>query len=145
MLLREEEEKEGAPPLKLAMLRLGRSLAGKGRGAARQPTRQLGSVVGGEEDEDKRRLARREALRLWRDVVRTSKAFYWARPQDGQPWSLVLRESARKEFEQARNERDPIVLARLLVVGRQALEDVQRRFNAMEEQVKKRIDNTRIR
>ena len=95
-------------------------------------------------DDEKREDARREALRLWRDVLRTTRAFYWARPEDGQPWSRILRDSARKEFQEAKNERDPIILARLLIVGRQSLEELKRRFNAMELQIKKRIDNTRL-
>ena len=60
--------------------------------------------------------ANREALLLYRDVLRTAKAFYWA-DEKGREWPLVLRESARKEFEEARNERDPLIVARLLVVG----------------------------
>jgi hypothetical protein len=32
--------------------------------------------------------------------------------------SQVIRQSARKEFEEARNEQDPEVIARLLLVGR---------------------------
>lgn len=74
-----------------------------------------------------------------------TKAFYWARPEDGQPWSKVLRESARKEFEEARRERDPVIIARMLVVGNQAVDELKRRFNAMEDQVKKRIEKTRLR
>ena len=61
-----------------------------------------------------------EALRLYRDILRRSRSFYW--PNDkGEPWNKVLQESARKEFEQARHETDPLIVARLLVVGRDAL------------------------
>ena len=61
-----------------------------------------------------------EALRLYRDILRRSRSFYW--PNDkGEPWNKVLQESARKEFEQARYETDPLIVARLLVVGRDAL------------------------
>eukprot|EP00904_Undaria_pinnatifida_P008825 jgi/Undpi1/5072/HiC_scaffold_19.g08424.m1 len=38
----------------------------------------------------------------------------------------ILRESSRQEFEQARHETDPLVVARLLVVGRQCLNDTIR-------------------
>ena len=45
----------------------------------------------------------REALRLYREILRTTRAFYW--PNDkGEPWNVVLRRSARDEFEQAREE-----------------------------------------
>lgn len=40
---------------------------------------------------------------------------------DGRVWADILKENARKEFEQARYERDPEMISRLLVVGRDAL------------------------
>ena len=33
----------------------------------------------------------------------------------------MLRDNARKEFEQARHETDPLIVARMLVVGRDCL------------------------
>jgi len=85
-----------------------------------------------------------EALRLYRDILRTAKYFYWPN-DDGLPWCNVLRDSARKEFEEARDERDPLIVARLLVVGRQCVLDTQVKFNQMEEQMKKHVDRTRKR
>ena len=43
---------------------------------------------------------------------------------------------ARKEFEEARNERDPLIGARLLVVGREALQKIQERHRDLEEEMK---------
>ena len=40
--------------------------------------------------------------------------------------SKVLKDSARKEFEQAKYERDPAVITRLLFVGRDCLNKVKR-------------------
>jgi hypothetical protein len=40
----------------------------------------------------------------------------------------VLRESARQEFEAARHERDPEIVNRLLVVGRDSVHKVAERF-----------------
>ena len=61
-----------------------------------------------------------EALRLYREILRRTRSFYW--PNDkGEPWNKVLQESARKEFEQARHETDPLIVARMLVVGRDCL------------------------
>ncbi|MEL6209733.1 MAG: SWIM zinc finger family protein, partial [Pseudomonadota bacterium] len=45
-----------------------------------------------------------------------------------EPWNEVLRRNARKEFEEARYERDPLLVARMLVVGRQCLDDALRKF-----------------
>jgi hypothetical protein len=46
----------------------------------------------------------REALNLYREIIRTSRSFYWADPKTGQEWTAVLQKSARKEFEAARYE-----------------------------------------
>ena len=91
-----------------------------------------------------RAQTRREVLALWRDVLRTSRAFYWSN-EKGIPWCRVLRESARKEFEEARHEKDPVIIMRLLVVGRQCVDETRRRFNDVENVIRKRIENTRIR
>ncbi|XP_015065091.1 uncharacterized protein LOC107010328 [Solanum pennellii] len=65
--------------------------------------------------------SRREALSLYRDVIRATRFFMWANSQ-GIPWRDVLRENVRKEFEEARFERDPEVITRLLIGGRDALQ-----------------------
>ena len=75
-------------------------------------------------------------------VVIVAKAFYWPNDQ-GEQWSVVLRRNARKEFEQGRYETDPIVVARMLVVGRDCLMELQHRFNAIEESIKNRVTKTR--
>jgi hypothetical protein len=62
-----------------------------------------------------------EATRLYRDILRACRLFVWEEPGSGQPWGKVLAGSARKEFEQARHERDPMIIHQLLVGGRDAL------------------------
>ena len=39
----------------------------------------------------------------------------------GEPWRDALRRSARQEFDASKLERDPIMIARMLVVGRDAV------------------------
>ncbi|KAH7423571.1 hypothetical protein KP509_12G061700 [Ceratopteris richardii] len=75
------------------------------------------------EEEGRRRLitTRREALSLYRDILRATRVFLWPNEQ-GILWRDVLRSSARKEFEDARFEQDPEIVARLLVGGRDALQ-----------------------
>jgi len=87
---------------------------------------------------------RREVLNLYRDVLRTCRAFYWSNDK-GIPWSRVLRESARKEFEQARTERDPVIIARMLFVGKQCVEETRNGFNKAEEVIRNRVEKTRVR
>jgi hypothetical protein len=78
-----------------------------------------------EEDEvlTRQRLTstRREALSLYRDVIRATRYFTWA-DSKGALWRDVLRQNARQEFEQARFEKDPEVITRLLIGGHDAVE-----------------------
>lgn len=71
----------------------------------------------------RRRLTsnRREALSLYRDILRVSRYFVWPDSR-GVLWRDVLRENARKEFEEARFEKDPEIVTRLLIGGRDAVE-----------------------
>ncbi|GAB5037808.1 Hypothetical protein NocV09_10900070 [Nannochloropsis oceanica] len=86
----------------------------------------------------------REALRLYREILRTARRFYW--PNDhGESWRDVLRREARKEFEQAREERDPLIVARLLVVGRDCVMQTQYKFDMAQMKIKENVDKTRTR
>ena len=87
---------------------------------------------------------RREALSLYRDVLRTCRAFYWSNDK-GIPWRKILQESARKEFEIGRMEKDPLVIARMLFVGRQCVEETRNRFNEVENVIRKQVEHSRIR
>ncbi|CAN0057345.1 unnamed protein product [Sphacelaria rigidula] len=61
------------------------------------------------------------------------------------PRSKILRESSRKEFEQARHETDRLVVARLLVVGRQCLNNTIRGVEKADQRIADRIKETRSR
>lgn len=82
---------------------------------------------------------RQEALSLYREILRTAKHFHWC-DDTGKPWNLRLKEEARKEFEVAKEETDPLVLARLLVTGRDCVQQVQNRFNEADKAAWDRID-----
>ncbi|XP_010247976.1 PREDICTED: uncharacterized protein LOC104590903 [Nelumbo nucifera] len=64
---------------------------------------------------------RREALSLYRDILRATRFFVWPDSR-GVLWRDILRENARQEFEEARLERDPEVITRLLIGGRDAVQ-----------------------
>lgn len=89
--------------------------------------RHLDSPKTSKDEEDERvvrqRLTstKREALALYRDIFRASRFFLWTN-EKGILWRDILRANARREFEEARFERDPEVIARLLVGGRDAVE-----------------------
>jgi len=83
--------------------------------------------------------SRREALSLYRDVIRATRFFMWANSQ-GNLWRDVLRENVRKEFEEARFERDPEVITRLLIGGQDAL---QAALDKLAEKQKQEIEKQR--
>lgn len=83
-----------------------------------------------------------EALRLYRDIIRSSRAFTWPN-EKGELWRDVLRREARKEFEAASVESDPLIVARLLVVGRDCLNQTQEKFNEAANKMVQDIDQTR--
>ena len=88
---------------------------------------------------------RKEALSLYREILRTAKHFHWADEKTGQPWNQILKDQARKEFEESRRETDPLIIARMLVTGRDCLQQVQNKFNDATQAAWKRIekDSTR--
>ena len=87
---------------------------------------------------------RKEALSLYREILRTTKAFHWV-DESGNPWNLRLRKEARKEFEQSREETDPLIVARMLVTGRDCVQQIQQKFNEADRAAWERIerDSTR--
>ncbi|KAH0461849.1 hypothetical protein IEQ34_009424 [Dendrobium chrysotoxum] len=90
---------------------------------------------------EQRRLTstRREALCLYRDIIRATRFFLWP-DSHGIPWRDVLRANARREFEEARLERDPEIITRLLIGGRDA---VQSALDKLAEAQRKKIAEER--
>lgn len=62
----------------------------------------------------------REALRLYREVVKFCGEFDWTNT-DGRVWRDILRENARKEFEESREEEDPVILYKMIVTTKEAI------------------------
>jgi Complex 1 protein (LYR family) len=85
-----------------------------------------------------------EAISLYRDIVRTAKHFHWKDEKTGQPWNILLKEQARKEFLESKQETDPLIIARLLITGRDCLQQIHIKFNNATNAAWKRIetDNT---
>lgn len=82
---------------------------------------------------------RKEALSLYRAVIRASVFFVW-RDDRGRAWRDVIRESARREFEAGRHERDPEMVNRLLLTGRDALDQAVTRFLDKREEIQREED-----
>ncbi|XP_075486917.1 uncharacterized protein LOC142526421 isoform X1 [Primulina tabacum] len=83
--------------------------------------------------------SRREVLSLYRDIIRATRFFVWPDSR-GILWRDVLRENARKEFEDARLENDPEIITRLIIGGRDA---VQAAIDKVVEKQRRQIDNER--
>ncbi|KAG0478281.1 hypothetical protein HPP92_013000 [Vanilla planifolia] len=83
---------------------------------------------------------RREALNLYRDILRATRFFSWPDAR-GVSWRDVLRSNARREFEEARFERDPEIITRLLIGGRDA---VQSALDKLADAHRKNIEEERI-
>ncbi|KAK9724125.1 hypothetical protein RND81_05G049900 [Saponaria officinalis] len=90
---------------------------------------------------NRQRLAstRLEALCLYRDILRATWFFMWPDSR-GMLWRDVLRKNARKEFEEARFEKDPEVITRLLIGGRDA---VQAAIDKLAEKQRQQIEKER--
>lgn len=73
------------------------------------------------------RDVRREALALYRAVLRTARRFNFPSSADGPPWSRVLAASARADFEASRGVVDPAERMRLIVEGTDALMQLEAR------------------
>jgi hypothetical protein len=85
-------------------------------------------------------VTRSEAVSLYREILRTAKAFHWCDEQ-GIPWHAKLKAETRKEFEASKEERDPLIIARMLVTGRECVREVQRKFNEADRKCWERIQN----
>lgn len=75
-----------------------------------------------------------------RTVLRVSKVFHWC-DEKGEPWNKRLRAEARKEFEQSKEETDPLIIARMLVTGRDCVEQIKQKFNEADRKCWERIEN----
>mmetsp|Transcript_8534 Transcript_8534/g.12575 ORF Transcript_8534/g.12575 Transcript_8534/m.12575 type:complete len:111 (+) Transcript_8534:30-362(+) len=83
--------------------------------------------------------SRKEALSLYREIWRTTKAFHWC-DERGTPWVTRLRQEARKEFEASKEETDPLLIARMLVTGRDCVQQIQHKFNEADRAAWERIE-----
>lgn len=88
---------------------------------------------------------RREALSLYRDIIRATRFFMWPDSR-GVLWRDVLRENARKEYEEARFENDPEVVTRLIIGGRDAVQSaIDKLVEKQQQQIEKERNESRRR
>lgn len=85
---------------------------------------------------------RREALSLYRDILRASRHFTW-KNEHGEVWGKVIAVSTRTEYEQARDETDPEVIARLIATGRDCLDSAMEKVAAKHQSFVQSTEATR--
>ena len=71
----------------------------------------------------------KESLRLYREVLKFTRTFYWNN-QNGENWSEVLRKSARKEFDLSRQESDALLVMKMILTTREAMQKTQEEVKA---------------
>jgi hypothetical protein len=86
------------------------------------------------------RDTRREVLSLYRSALRASRRFDFPSSPGEALWSRVLAVSARSEFEAHRHERDTTEILRLLVVGTDALAQLEARARVAEVRLSHAVD-----
>mmetsp|Transcript_22417 Transcript_22417/g.46507 ORF Transcript_22417/g.46507 Transcript_22417/m.46507 type:complete len:184 (-) Transcript_22417:1804-2355(-) len=67
------------------------------------------------------------------------KAFHWC-DEKGIPWNQRLKAEARKEFQASKEETDPLIIARMLVTGRDCVQQIQQKFNEADRKAWERIE-----
>lgn len=87
--------------------------------------------------------SRAETLKLYRDILKSCRVFSWNN-EKGIKWSNILKENARKEFEQSKYEKDPLIIAQLLFVGRDCLNKTNESLLKAKEKIESDIDKSRI-
>mmetsp|Transcript_2883 Transcript_2883/g.6014 ORF Transcript_2883/g.6014 Transcript_2883/m.6014 type:complete len:171 (-) Transcript_2883:117-629(-) len=78
--------------------------------------------------------SRREALALYRAILRNSRLFVH-QDERGNMWRDTLREAARKEFDVGKLETDPEMVTKLIISGRDYMEQAVEKFMAKREQI----------
>lgn len=69
----------------------------------------------------------KEALRLYREVVKFSKQMDWPDPKTGLPYGVMVLQSAKKEFEIARFEKDPLMVMKMICTTRESINSIKQK------------------
>ena len=89
-----------------------------------------------------KRMPNKEALLLYRQYLKFFQYFEWC-DQDGTQWSDILPKAIRGEFESAREENDPVILAKQLLTGRKALDELKKKYMAAQSDWVQNVNQTR--
>ena len=71
-------------------------------------------------------------------IIKFCKLFYWNN-EKGIPWRVILIQNARKEFEASKEEKDPVILGKMLIRSHEALQELSMKLNEMKKMQKNKI------
>ena len=74
-----------------------------------------------------RRVKNKEALKLYRDVLKLTREFTW-HDENNRLWAERIKNSARQEFELARDEKDPFLIGQMIVTSKEAIQKVREKL-----------------
>ena len=83
-----------------------------------------------------------EVLRVYRDVMKVTARYNWNN-EDGEPWKDILRVSARAEFEQIKEEIDPLIVGKFIVTWRDVINRMHEKVNDVNFKMTQFVDETR--
>mmetsp|Transcript_6325 Transcript_6325/g.10964 ORF Transcript_6325/g.10964 Transcript_6325/m.10964 type:complete len:172 (-) Transcript_6325:1311-1826(-) len=78
--------------------------------------------------------SRREAISLYRTILRNSRLFVHS-DERGVMWRDILRDAARKEFDVGKLETDATMVTKLIIAGRDYTDQAVEKFMAKREQI----------
>ena len=84
----------------------------------------------------------REVLTTYRDVMKVTARYNWNN-ENGEPWKLILRASARIEFEEIRKEIDPVVVGQFVITWKDAVIRMHEKVNDVNMKMSAFIEETR--
>mmetsp|Transcript_8027 Transcript_8027/g.9155 ORF Transcript_8027/g.9155 Transcript_8027/m.9155 type:complete len:131 (-) Transcript_8027:53-445(-) len=85
---------------------------------------------------------RRDLLLCFRDILKVTGRYNWNN-ENGEPWKDILRASARGEFQQIREENDPLIIGQFIITWRDAINRMHEKVNQVDMKMTSFVDQTR--
>ncbi|CAM6004302.1 unnamed protein product [Sphagnum balticum] len=89
-----------------------------------------------------KRLPNLEVLRLYREVYKFAGKFQWNN-EKGEPWFLILRKTARREFDLSKSETDPFLVMKMMVTTRECMQQMEHKICDAQIALVKTVDETK--
>mmetsp|Transcript_18608 Transcript_18608/g.21378 ORF Transcript_18608/g.21378 Transcript_18608/m.21378 type:complete len:129 (-) Transcript_18608:33-419(-) len=84
----------------------------------------------------------RDVLRTYRDVLKVTARYNWNN-ENGEPWKMILRVSARAEFEAIKEEIDPLIVGKFIITWKDTIIRMHEKVNDVNMKMAKFVEETR--